>query len=223
MSDDIHLHDAPADPPREMLHLQRPKDGTAALGTVVQGSPCEFALYYHLRVIEQVMTHIKGRGDVEVGGILLGYPCTDEQGVWLRIDHAVPAHQAASERLNLTFTHDAWDEMLAERDRIDPDSHVVGWYHTHPGLGVFLSKYDRFIHSSFFTRPLDVALVVDPHTFTWKTFIWENSELSAASVFHIYSDDDRDFPELQEFVDQYEQLSSASRPGWLKRLFRGER
>jgi hypothetical protein len=39
---------------------------------------------------------------------------------------------------------------------------MVGWYHTHPDWGVFLSGMDLFICEHFFNKPLDVALVVDP-------------------------------------------------------------
>jgi hypothetical protein len=39
---------------------------------------------------------------------------------------------------------------------------MVGWYHTHPSWGVFLSSLDMFICQNFFNRPLDLALVIDP-------------------------------------------------------------
>jgi proteasome lid subunit RPN8/RPN11 len=38
----------------------------------------------------------------------------------------------------------------------------VGWHHTHPGYGIFLSGYDQFIHNNFFNVPGMFALVVDP-------------------------------------------------------------
>ncbi len=43
-----------------------------------------------------------------------------------------------------------------------PDHRIVGWYHTHPGHGVFLSKLDIFAHESFFGLPWQTALVYDP-------------------------------------------------------------
>jgi len=33
------------------------------------------------------------------------------------------------------------------------DKKIVGWYHSHPGFGIFLSEYDLFIHRNFFTAP----------------------------------------------------------------------
>jgi hypothetical protein len=40
----------------------------------------------------------------------------------------------------------------------------VGWYHTHPRMGIFLSGYDTWLHDHFFPHPWQVALVVEPHT-----------------------------------------------------------
>jgi hypothetical protein len=38
---------------------------------------------------------------------------------------------------------------------------VVGWYHSHPNLGVFFSGTDRATQSAFFTS-LRLGLVIDP-------------------------------------------------------------
>jgi hypothetical protein len=40
---------------------------------------------------------------------------------------------------------------------------IVGWYHTHPRMGIFLSHYDTWLHHNFFPEPWQVALVVEPH------------------------------------------------------------
>jgi hypothetical protein len=39
---------------------------------------------------------------------------------------------------------------------------ILGWAHSHPGLGVFLSSYDNFLWASFFGEPHQLAIVVDP-------------------------------------------------------------
>ena len=53
---------------------------------------------------------------------------------------------------------------------------VLGWYHSHPAYGVFLSEYDMFIQRGFFSEEHMCAVVVDPFqqprdqvgVFTWK-------------------------------------------------------
>lgn len=69
--------------------------------------------------------------------------------------------------------------LRSQLDRDHPDLQIVGWYHSHPGHGIFLSSYDQFIHENFFSAPGMVALVVDPRdddAFGW--FGWNDGELT---------------------------------------------
>jgi proteasome lid subunit RPN8/RPN11 len=50
---------------------------------------------------------------------------------------------------------------------------MVGWYHTHPGFGIFLSGMDLFIHQNFFTQIWHVAYVLDPRARTSGFFCWD--------------------------------------------------
>ena len=51
-------------------------------------------------------------------------------------------------------------EMLKQTDRLE---NVVGWYHSHPGFGCWLSSVDMQTHQSFEQLdPRNVAVVVDP-------------------------------------------------------------
>jgi proteasome lid subunit RPN8/RPN11 len=54
----------------------------------------------------------------------------------------------------------------------------VGWYHSHPGLGVFLSEQDRFIHKSFFgDEPWYIAVVFDPASGERGVFVWAGEDI----------------------------------------------
>ena len=53
----------------------------------------------------------------------------------------------------------------------------MGWYHTHPGFGPFLSAHDRFIHENFFAHPRHVALVLDPVQHLVAVFAWHNGAI----------------------------------------------
>ena len=51
-------------------------------------------------------------------------------------------------------------EMLKQTDR---DENAVGWYHSHPGFGCWLSSVDINTHESFQQLdPRNIAVVVDP-------------------------------------------------------------
>lgn len=94
----------------------------------------------------------------EVGGLLVGTLADDGP----TITAALPALSAQAGQTHVTFTHDVWETALVELDRNHPDARIVGWYHTHPGFGLFLSEYDRFVHQEFFSDRRMVALVIDP-------------------------------------------------------------
>ena len=51
---------------------------------------------------------------------------------------------------------------------------MLGWFHSHPGYGVFLSGMDMFIENNFFNLPYQVAYVVDPLSGKDGFFGWED-------------------------------------------------
>lgn len=181
---------------KELLKVQRPVSPEYRVGGVVEGKTSQRAVYCHLGCVETIMQQAAQVGLKEVGGLLAGQACWDEQGEWLDLQVALPATEATGSRVSLTFTHDAWDEMLAALEQHCPGGRVMGWYHTHPGLGIFLSSQDLFIQQSFFTAPHQVALVVDPQQFAWAPFIWEQGELQVASEFCVYARPGEEFPAL---------------------------
>lgn len=102
--------------------------------------------------------HCFSSTDREVGGILAGR-IVDGTAT---ITTALPALAAATGSANVTFTHEVWEQVHQALDQDHPGERIVGWYHSHPGFGVFLSEYDTFAHSSFFEDPAMLALVIDP-------------------------------------------------------------
>lgn len=104
-----------------------------------------------------------GSAPVEVGGLLVGEVFRDEHGRLL-VDAAVaiPALGALQEAAYFRLTEAAWEHISRERAALHPDLLTVGWYHTHPGMGVFFSGTDRASQRAFFNRPWNVGLVIDP-------------------------------------------------------------
>ncbi|MHB9108174.1 MAG: Mov34/MPN/PAD-1 family protein [Armatimonadota bacterium] len=126
-------------------------------------------LYLQAEAGRELMRHAMSVTDREVGGILVGTVHRD-RGEFVLATGAIPAKYSQESRANLTFTHASWQYMLAEQERRFPGTVVVGWYHTHPGYGLFLSGQDLYIHRSFFTLPHQVAVVVDPIAGTLALF-----------------------------------------------------
>jgi proteasome lid subunit RPN8/RPN11 len=145
---------------------------TTAFPRVSQG----FRVY----VAEKAFDHATGRGDAhpdrEVGGILVGEVCRDDSGPYVRVDATIDALHADEQGTELTFTHATWEHINKEMDSRHAGKKIVGWYHTHPGFGVFLSDRDVFIHRSFFNLPHQIALVYDPKSREHGVFVWRESE-----------------------------------------------
>jgi proteasome lid subunit RPN8/RPN11 len=100
----------------------------------------------------------------EVGGALLG-TWREDRATGRRfviVEAILRGRFTRQGRAHVTFTQDTLVDLHDEMDERYPGKLFVGWYHTHPGLGVFLSGYDTWLHEHFFPEPWQVALVMDP-------------------------------------------------------------
>ena len=121
----------------------------------------------------QVTEHSRIDLENEVGGGLVGSrhvnARTEEQ--FVLIEGVIPARFTRQGTTFLTFTQDTLVAMNEELGDRFPERQLVGWYHTHPHMGVFLSHYDLWLHDHFFAEPWQVALVIEPHAVIGGFFI----------------------------------------------------
>ncbi|MGE5403381.1 MAG: Mov34/MPN/PAD-1 family protein [Candidatus Saccharibacteria bacterium] len=122
-------------------------------------------------VTEQINTLALSDTKRELGGVLLG-TIDEKKGPWVKVEAAVEAKYTDAAQTSVTFTHSSWEYMNKERETRYPHLKIVGWFHTHPGFGIFLSADDIFIHKNFFDLPWQVAYVVDPVNETAGLFGW---------------------------------------------------
>lgn len=129
-------------------------------------------------------------GPFEVGGFLIGGLHTHGKDRYVDVRHEIPSLQAQSASAHLTFTNEAQRECYEIKDRDYPNEKVLGWYHTHPGYGVFLSGYDLFIHKQFFTLEWHLAIVIDPTASPpvrdVGVFLWQGKEISRPYGMTVY-------------------------------------
>ena len=121
---------------------------------------------------DEIWKHASADTNVEICGVLVGKWAKDEKGPFLGISASIRGEAAAKKFAEVTFTHDTWAAINAEMDSKYADRSIVGWYHTHPDFGIFLSERDRFIQENFFSAPGQVALVVDPLRKIEGLFVW---------------------------------------------------
>lgn len=145
----VEVTDCPASPPDPgtIVALGRP------------GRPWLVRLWWP--ALMKVLAHAAERPDTEVAGLLVG--CVRNAGgrVGTLIWDAVVAGELPASAVEVTMTHEAWRECMEQVWRREDGAGVVGWYHSHPGFGVFMSGADRFIAEHFFGQPGHVSLVYD--------------------------------------------------------------
>ncbi|MGC8863034.1 MAG: Mov34/MPN/PAD-1 family protein, partial [Armatimonadota bacterium] len=132
--------------------------------------------------------HAAGQIDREVGGVLLGGFYRSDKASYIEVTGVIEAHAAEASDVSLTFTHETWEQINAEHARREPEAQIVGWYHSHPGLGVFMSKEDEFIHANYFADPWHVAMVVDPIYHNWGCFKSTDGALGRTEGFYIFAE-----------------------------------
>jgi len=137
----------------------------------------------------RVCIHSASESDLEVGGVLVGkrYADADSAEQFVVVKTALPARYTRQGSVYLTFTQDSLVDLHTEIEEHFQGRNIVGWYHTHPRMGVFLSHYDTWLHHHFFPETWQVALVIDPHTAIGGFFIRQaNGELDPSRYFGFY-------------------------------------
>ena len=167
----------------------------------------DLPIFVDADVLADMETHARTDTSVELGGVMLGGQYVDEDGnPFVVVSDSLRAEHYESSRGHFKFTHDTWTRISRQRDEFSDDLQMVGWYHTHPDWGVFLSGMDRFICDNFFNRPLDVALVIDPVRNDRGWFYWKrdgNQQLSRTGGFRVTASRFRR-RELAAYVTQLE-------------------
>lgn len=124
----------------------------------------------------------------ELGTIILGNYSDALGKMNVVISEFIYAKYTDASASTLTFTHETWDYVHKEHENNHPDTKIVGWQHTHPGYGIFLSNYDMFIQENFFHFPFQVAYVIDPVQHIRGFFQWKNGKVERLKGFYIYDE-----------------------------------
>jgi proteasome lid subunit RPN8/RPN11 len=116
--------------------------------------------------------------DHELGGVLVGKIGRASRRPFVEILDFIPASKGVSRRASFEFTNEAQKEIhdiMADRFR---GLRIVGWFHTHPGYGIFLSSADQFIDENYFNEKYHVAVVIDPGTpeVDVGAFVWNQDQ-----------------------------------------------
>ena len=205
MNDDIQFGEVETARPQKQLRPDQNKHyAVARYGTPRHG---ELPIYVDLDVVADMEMHAESDTSVELGGVLLGAHCEDEDGnPFVLITDSLRAEHYHSTKGSFTFTHDTWAAITRRRDEFPAELAMAGWYHTHPDWGVFLSGMDMFICDNFFNKRLDVAYVIDPCRGDRAFFQWTGDprhRKKRVGGFYVVASRFRQ-QELEQYVQQLE-------------------
>jgi len=132
-----------------------------------------FQVVFKQSVLNEIHRHGQSVENTEICGVLVGNVYQDASGPYLYVESSIRGEYASNQSCNVTFTAETWNHIQGIMERKHSTQKILGWYHTHPGFGIFLSDMDLFIHGNFFNFPWQVALVYDPQSGEEGTFLWQ--------------------------------------------------
>jgi len=124
-------------------------------------------------VVRKIRQHARASNTTEICGVLIG----QDKDQRIEVTASIEGENADQAGAHVTFTQDTWEHIYAVKDKKYPSERIVGWYHSHPGFGIFLSEHDTFIHKNFFSSPGQVAWVFDPHSDEEGCFGWVDGRI----------------------------------------------
>ena len=167
------------------IDVSQLQDESLQSGEFPAGGQSDFRVHFASEVHSDIRDHAKDDTSVEICGVLVGGWQQDDQGPFALIRHSIRCDTAASKNAEVTFTHESWAQINEEMDSKYDDQRIIGWYHSHPDFGIFLSDRDMFIQEHFFSGPGQVAYVVDPVRELEGVFQWRQGRAETASHYWV--------------------------------------
>jgi proteasome lid subunit RPN8/RPN11 len=161
----------------------------ASLQKYIESEPNGFDLYLSKLAEEKIRNHAMSRLEprMEIMGLLLGTFYRHGGREFVLARDIVTTDLDAS-LVSVRFDRQGFEKLFESLDDCGFDYVIVGWYHSHPGHGCFLSQTDIDTQVSMFNRPFHSALVIDPVNMEIEAFKVENGR-SIHRPFAIYWDE----------------------------------
>ena len=119
---------------------------------------------------------------LEALGYLVGDYCRWKNKEYTIVEDAVTSDL---ETTSVSVHFQAFEKAFDQLDKIDFDYVIVGWYHSHPGHGCFMSVTDISTQKRMFNKSFHIAIVVDPINKEFKVYKM-NGNIPEEKVFAIY-------------------------------------
>lgn len=141
-------------------------------------------IYISQPVYKQIHSFTRNKTKNESGGMLIGNVVEEFGKTNIIVNGFVEAKFSQGTPTTLTFTHETWDYVHKEIKKRFPEQKIVGWIHTHPNFGIFLSEYDKFIQENFFREDYQIAYVIDPIQKIEGFYFWVGGEITRCRGYY---------------------------------------
>ena len=141
-------------------------------------------IYISQPVYKEIHKFTQNKTTNESGGMLIGNVIEEFGKTNIIINGFIEAKYCEATPTTLKFTHETWEYVHKEMDKKFPGQKIVGWIHTHPNFGIFLSEYDKFIQENFFKEDYQIAYVVDPIQNIEGFYFWINGKIERCKGFY---------------------------------------
>jgi proteasome lid subunit RPN8/RPN11 len=109
----------------------------------------------------------------EVMGLMIGNILKDDEGLYVKATEVATSDLDADE-ISVRFNKESMKGLFESLDRCEGNA-IVGWYHSHLGIGCFLSGVDIRTHLGIFGDEIGFAIVIDPSDSTLATFTCDSN------------------------------------------------
>ena len=171
--------------------------------------PDDVKVYIKQDVYKALEKYASSDTSKELGTILIGDYCEQLGKTHVVISDYIEAKYTDASASTLTFTHETWDYVHKQHDLLYPNKKIIGWQHTHPNYGIFLSNYDLFIQDNFFNMPFQVAYVIDPIQNIRGFFQWKNGKTEKLKGYYVYDEVGKPIKIEQKKVDETQSTKAA--------------
>jgi|JFJP01.1.fsa_nt_gi Predicted metal-dependent protease of the PAD1/JAB1 superfamily len=123
----------------------------------------QMSVFVQKEAVDQLIHHLSVDPYNETGGVLVGhgYWCPERRIHYTEIVGSIPASHTIGNRVHFQFTPECWQGILRIQKQDFSNTTIVGWYHSHPGHGIFLSATDLNTQRLSFKQIWQIAVVYD--------------------------------------------------------------
>lgn len=142
----------------------------------------QFEAYIYASALKKAEKHFAreaSRG-LEALGLLVGDVYCFKGKEFIVVEDYITGKNASTS-FSTKFEKKAFSEMVEQLLKKHGDKIIVGWAHSHPSFGCFLSSTDIEAQKKFFPEDFHAALVIDPIRKEKKFFKLEGDEYREAS------------------------------------------